>query len=369
MVAKAQVHFADMRVGSDETLPRKLAGLAKAAGIEKIDFRGKFVALKVHFGEQGNLAHVRPQYARTLVDLVKELGGRPFLTDANTLYAGSRRNALDHLDTAYGNGFSPFSAGCHVIIADGLTGVDEVAVPVVGGQYVKEAKIGRAVMDADVVLTLNHFKGHECAGFGGAIKNVGMGCASRTGKMEQHAAGKPEVDAERCAGCRRCLAACGADAVTITREDKALIDPARCVGCGRCVGACPIDAIPPPYDASNDQLCRKIAEYAWAVLRGRPHFHVSLAIDLSPFCDCYPNNDAPFAPDVGLFASFDPVAIDVACADAVNRQPPNPGSLMDGRAPGRDHFATISPDTDWRVCIDHCVRLGLGRKDYELTRI
>ena len=161
----SKVYFTDFCTGTSETLPQKLARLCLSAGMDKIDFKDKFVAIKIHFGELGNMAHLRAGYARVIVDLVKDLGGKPFLTDANTMYVGSRKNALDHLETAYLNGFTPYSTGCHILIADGLKGTDDVDVPVVGGEYVKTAKIGRAIMDADIVISLTHFKGHEEAGF------------------------------------------------------------------------------------------------------------------------------------------------------------------------------------------------------------
>ena len=180
----SRVYFTNLRVHNGDSLQKKLERLMRKAGIETIDFEGKYTAIKIHFGEPGNLAYLRPNYAKTVADVVKSLGGKPFLTDCNTLYIGGRKNALDHIDSAYLNGFSPFSTGCHVLIADGLKGTDDVAVPVEGGKYVKEAKIGRAVMDADIIISLSHFKGHEMAGFGGALKNLGMGCGSRAGKME-----------------------------------------------------------------------------------------------------------------------------------------------------------------------------------------
>ena len=175
----SKVYFADFRCPSwRENLPQKLARLMMTAGFGDIDMDGKYVAIKMHFGEPGNMAYLRPNWAKTVADLVKSQGGKPFLTDCNTLYIGGRKNALDHMESAYVNGFTPYSTGCHIIIADGLKGNDEVAVPVEGGEYVKEAKIGRAVMDADVFISLTHFKGHEQAGFGGCLKNIGMGCGS-----------------------------------------------------------------------------------------------------------------------------------------------------------------------------------------------
>ena len=193
MPTKANVYYCNLRTHGRESQLDKLKRLIRRAGIGEIDFENKFVAIKIHFGELGNLSFLRPNYARAVADVVKELGGKPFLTDCNTLYVGSRKNALEHIDCAYQNGFTPYATGCHVIIADGLKGTDETLVPVKGGEYVKEAKIGHALMDADIVISLTHFKGHEQAGFGGCMKNLGMGGGSRAGKMEQHAAGKPSV--------------------------------------------------------------------------------------------------------------------------------------------------------------------------------
>ena len=193
-MVKSKVYFTDMHVTFEEPLPAKLKRLMRLAGFETINFKNKFTAVKIHFGEPGNLAFLRPNYARVVCDYIKELGGKPFLTDCNTLYVGGRKNALDHLDSAYQNGFNPLVTGVHSIIADGLRGLDEHLVPVEGGEYVKEAKIGAAIMDADIVISLAHFKGHEAAGFGGAIKNLGMGSGSRAGKMEMHSAGKPHVE-------------------------------------------------------------------------------------------------------------------------------------------------------------------------------
>lgn len=211
----SKVYFADFRCPSwRENLQQKLARLMMTAGFGDIDMDGKYVAIKMHFGEPGNMAYLRPNWAKTVADLVKSQGGKPFLTDCNTLYIGGRKNALDHMESAYVNGFTPYSTGCHIIIADGLKGNDEVAVPVEGGEYVREAKIGRAVMDADVFISLTHFKGHEQAGFGGCLKNIGMGCGSRAGKMEQHNSGKPFVKQKLCVGCHACAKICAHGAPT-----------------------------------------------------------------------------------------------------------------------------------------------------------
>ena len=370
----SKVYFCDFRTTLTENLPQKLTRLMKTAGMGEIDFDKKFTAIKIHFGEPGNLAYLRPNWAKTVVDFVKERGGKPFLTDCNTLYVGGRKNALDHLDSAYVNGFSPFSTGCHVIIADGLKGTDEAYVPVEGGEYVKEAKIGQAIMDADIFISLTHFKGHEAAGFGGCLKNIGMGCGSRAGKMEMHNAGKPQVDPSPCVGCGMCQRICAHSAITIT-EKKAHIDHNKCVGCGRCIGVCPTDAVGCGYDESNIVLNRKIAEYTKAVVDGRPCFHISLVIDVSPNCDCHVENDVALVPNIGMFASFDPVALDQACVDAVNAAPANPQSLLFDEHErhhihdAHDHFHAAHPDTNWQSALEHAEKLGLGTRQYELVRL
>ncbi len=364
----SKVYYTNMRTTLTENLLQKLERLVKKAGMMDIDFKNKYTAIKIHFGEPGNLAYLRPNYSKVLVDLIKGQEGKVFLTDCNTLYVGRRKNALDHLDAAYENGYNPFTTGCHVIIADGLKGTDEALVPI-DGEYVKEAKIGRALMDADIVISLTHFKGHEATGFGGALKNIGMGGGSRAGKMEMHNAGKPFVNQELCIGCGSCKRNCAHGAITIENR-KAAINTNVCVGCGRCIGACPVDAVDTLCDEANDILNKKIAEYSLAILKDRPSFHVSLVVDVSPNCDCHSENDAPIVPNVGMFASFDPVALDVACADAVNRQPVMAGSfLAEQEHCHHDHFIDAHPDTDWRSCIDHAVKLGLGNKEYELITI
>ncbi len=372
---KSAVYFTDLRVTVGTSLLDKLKKLLQKAGIGEIDFDGKLTAIKINFGEPGNLAYLRPNYAKAVADLVKELGGVPFLTDCNTLYVGRRKNALEHLEAAYENGFSPFSTGCLVLIADGLKGTDDVSVPVEGGTMVKEAKIGRAIMDADVFLSLNHFKGHELTGFGGAIKNIGMGCGSRAGKMEQHKSGKPTVDQALCRGCGLCAKLCAQAAISYDSARKASIDHDRCVGCGRCIGVCNFDAIANHNDSANDDLCVKMAEYTKAVLAGRPHFHINLVIDVSPYCDCHAENDLPILPDVGMFASFDPVALDQACVDACNRAEPIPGSRLTdlcsaaGFHDRHDHFHNSMPETNWETTLAHAEKIGIGSRQYELITV
>lgn len=371
---KSKVYFTDFHtIAFGDGLPTKLKKLIKAAGIGELDMDGKFVAVKMHFGELGNVSFLRPNYAKAVVDVVKEFGGRPFLADCNTLYPGSRKNALEHLECAWENGFSPLSTGCPILIGDGLKGTDDVNVPVAGGEYIKEAKIGRAVMDADVFISLTHFKGHELTGFGGTLKNIGMGCGSRAGKKEQHSSGKPNIDAKLCRGCKKCQNECANNGLVFDNDTKKMIvNHENCAGCGRCIGACNFDAIAFVNDEANDLLNRRMAEYAKAVVDGRPNFHISLVMDISPNCDCHGENDMPILPDIGMFASFDPLALDQACADACLAAEPMPGSQLANnlKSPGfkdhHDHFRNSTPESEWKSCLEHAEKLGMGNRKYEL---
>ena len=389
----SQVCFADMHAKAGDSILTKFERLIEKAGIDQIDFKDKFVAVKVHFGEVGNMAFLRHQYAKVLCDHIKARGGKPFLTDCNTLYVGYRNNALNHLDAAFINGYNPLSTGVHTIIADGLRGTDEREIPVVGGEYVKEAKIGAAVAEADIIVSLTHFKGHVNAGFGGALKNIGMGCGSKKGKMEMHSSGTPRIDGGKCIGCGMCVDHCANDGVHVV-DGTAVIDEGHCVGCGYCIAYCPAGAIMTKWDEAKPVMNKKIAEYTKAVLDGKPSFHVSLVLDVSPDCDCERHNDVPVIPNVGMFASFDPVALDQACVDAANKQPVIQGSKadpqvkeasasdhMDGARAiperaysehaagddGHDVFRMVHPDTDWAAGLDHAVKLGIGTREYELV--
>ena len=366
---KSKVYFTDMRTHFGESLPKKLERLIKTAGITTLPLEDNFAAIKIHFGEPGNVAFLRSSYAESVVNVLKSCGARVFLTDCNTLYPGRRKNALEHLDTAWKNGFTPYSTGCQVIIADGLKGTDESEVPVPDGGILKTAKIGRAIMDSDIIITLNHFKAHELTGIGGAIKNAGMGCGSRAGKKEMHCDGITKVATEKCIGCGKCAKACAHSAPVIS-NGKAEIIADRCVGCGRCIGVCPKDAISPVWEQAAGLVDKKMTDYAAAVLAGRPQFHISLAIDISPYCDCHAENDTPIVPNIGMFASFDPVAIDRACADMVNKAPVLENSARAERKQGNlDHFTSLFPESNWHIQLDHAEKLGIGTQNYELVTI
>ena len=375
MMSKSTVYFTDFRTKAfGDGLPNKLRKLIRRAGIERLNMDGKFVAIKMHFGELGNISYLRPNYARAVVDVVKELGGKPFLTDCNTMYPGSRKNALEHLYCAWENGFTPLTVGCPILIGDGLKGTDDIEVPVAGGEYVRAAKIGRAIMDADVFISLTHFKGHEMTGFGGTIKNIGMGCGSRAGKKEQHSNGQPTINPEACRGCRRCQRECANGGLEFDEAARRMrVNTKNCVGCGRCLGACNFDAISFGDNAALTELNCRMAEYTKAVVDGRPNFHISLVVDVSPNCDCHCENDAPILPNLGMFASFDPLALDQACVDACLAAAPLPNSQLSdhmaekGFIDHHDHFKNSTPESEWRSCLEHAEKIGLGSREYELV--
>ncbi len=371
---RAKVYFTDFHtIAFGDSLPVKLKKLIKKAGISSIDMDGKFVAIKMHFGELGNISYLRPNYAKAVADVVKELGGKPFLTDCNTMYPGSRKNAIEHLYCAWENGFTPLTVGCPVIIADGLKGTDDIEVPVENGEYVKKAKIGRAIMDADVFISLTHFKGHEMTGFGGTIKNIGMGSGSRAGKCEQHSGGKPTINEKFCRGCRRCQRECANSGLVFDEKTRKMhVDKDKCVGCGRCLGACNFDAISFTSNSAIGELNAKMAEYSKAVVDSRPNFHISLVVDVSPNCDCHGENDMPILPNIGMFCSFDPVALDQACADACLKANPMPGSQLARHLADpnfkkmEDNFRNSTPESEWKSQLEHAEKIGLGTREYDL---
>jgi uncharacterized Fe-S center protein len=368
----SKVYFTDMRAKAGHSLLDKLELLVRRAGIEQIDFKDKFTAVKLHFGEPGNLAYIRANYAGRLVRFLKERGAKPFLTDSNTLYLGRRSNAIDHLESAYENGFNPLVVPCPVIIADGLKAIDYKEIPL-NLKYCKSAKIGAAIAEADIIVSMNHFKGHEQAGFGGALKNLGMGAASRQGKLELHSSSQPIVEQEICVSCGQCVKFCASDAIHLNENKKAEINYSKCVGCGQCVAVCQYEAAQPVWSDSTEVLNYKIAEYSLAVVKDKPHFHINFIMDVSPNCDCWGCNDAAIVPNIGIAASSDPVALDLACADMVTQAAASLNTVLDVREHGQlqnvDKFKLIHPTTDWRAGLQHAEEIGLGKMKYELITV
>ena len=369
---KSKVYFTDLHTTPTMNLPAKLVHLIRQAGIEQLDCKDKFTAVKIHFGEPGNMAYLRHNYAAEVVNVLHSLGARVFLTDANTLYSGQRANAIQHLKAAFEHGYNMLSVPAPVIIADGLKGLEYREIPV-NSAICKTAKIGSVIADADVIVSLNHFKGHEQAGFGGAIKNIGMGSAARRGKLELHSSSKPRISEKRCTGCGQCAHDCNYGAVVLNAQKRAVINYDLCVGCGQCIAVCRYGAAQPVWNNASEIMNKMIAEYAKAILQDKPHFHVNFIIDVSPECDCWGSNDVPIVPNIGIAAPFDPVALDMACADLVIAAPAAVGSIInkDGKShlTGEDKFMHLHPNADWRTGLEHAQAIGLGTMDYELVKL
>jgi len=362
------VYFADLRTKVNRNLLDKVGELLDKVELPKRIRAKGMVAIKLHFGERGNTAYVRPVFLRRVVDRVRELGGTPFLTDTNTLYGGTRSNAVSHLSTAVENGFDFSVSGAPIIIADGLMGNASVRVPIEGKIY-QEVNIANAIYYADSLIGVTHFKGHELSGFGGAIKNIGMGCASREGKLSQHSTLGPKIKRKACVGCGTCVEWCAYGAPEM-RDGKAFINPDTCVECGECIAICPQGAIQIQWNEAAPAFQRKMVEYALGALKnkGERVAFVSFITQVSPYCDCYGYSDAPIVGDVGILASDDPVAIDQASVDLVNAQPGNPFCPhTKNLPPGTDKFRAVHREVDWEVQLAYGEEMGLGRREYELV--
>ena len=377
------VYFTDLRAGFNNSLLTKIERLARAAGLDKVVKNKGLTAIKLHFGERGNTAFIRPLLVRPVVDMIREAGARPFITDSGTLYPGTRSNAVDHLNTAVLNGFAYPVAGAPLIIADGIDGRDEIAVPV-DLKHFKEVLIGSAIVWADSLVSMAHFKLHEASGFGGAIKNIGMGAASRKGKMAQHSEVAPEVISKKCIACGVCLEQCAHGAISLVERpaDAAApspsvheimrIDQELCVGCARCIHACPQGALSINWDTDLPKFMEKMVEYAVGAVKGKQGrcLFINFLTQISPACDCYPFADAPIVGDIGIAASTDPLAIDQACVDMINAQPLLESSCLGGiKEPCPDKIRAVYPKIDWQRQLDYAAELGLGSREYELATI
>ena len=366
----SKVCFSDMRSGLNENLHAKLVRLLNDAGLADIVRKGDLTAVKTHFGEKGGHAFVRPTFLRSVVERLKGLDAIPFVTDSSTLYPGERKEAVSALRCGIENGLAYAVVGAPLIMCDGLRGHSSRRVPV-KGEILKTVDIGLEILEADALVVVSHFKGHELTGFGGTIKNLGMGCCSREGKMEQHSSVAPQVAAELCTACGACLKACAHDAIAFV-EGKARIFEDKCVGCSRCISACPERAIRIQWNESASMVMRKMAEYAAGALSGKQGkaLHVNFVMQVSPDCDCYGFSDAPIVPDIGILASTDPVAVDQACVDLVNQAQGLPGTaLKKGHEPGGDKFRGVHPLIDWDVTLEHAEKIGLGSRTYELISL
>ncbi len=358
-----------MTTDSRRNLLDKTRQLAEKAGLCSMIEEKDLVATKVHFGELGNIAFIPPQIIRVIVEMVKEKGGKPFLTDANTLYGGKRHNAVDHLETALKNGFAYETVGAPIVIADGLKGADYVNVKV-EGRHLESVKISSAVHFADAIIAISHVKGHELFGFGGALKNIGMGCGSPAGKQIMHSDLIPKVKEEKCIACGVCIERCPESAIERLDNKKAFIIEELCIGCGECVAFCPSRAIPINWKTDESVIQEKTAEYAWGVLKrkkGKSSF-INFVMNVTPDCDCASWNDLPIVPDLGILASLDPVAIDQASLDLVNKAPVTMNSVLGDKQDLDDKFKAVH-DKNTSYILEHGEYLNIGKRKYDLEAL
>ncbi|HAP43210.1 MAG: hypothetical protein A2087_08805 [Spirochaetes bacterium GWD1_61_31] len=369
------VYFIDAR--STAAGASTVAKLARLFAQLKHDFpeavqAADLCAIKLHFGEMGNDGYISPVHARTAADFVRQCQGHPFFTDTNTLYKGSRSNAVDHLATASAHGFVPETCGAPVLIACGLKSNDWRPVDLPAAcRHFRQAKIAGGILDADSMIVLSHFKGHEMAGFGGAIKNLAMGCAPFSGKREQHCV-TFQVRDKKCIACGLCVQHCPAAAISLSEKAYAVIDGGRCIGCGECLAHCRPHAIAMNWEVGIAEFTEKMVEYALAALNGKAGrtLYISVVRAVVPLCDCVPWSDVPLVPDIGFLASTDPVAIDQAAFDLVKAAPVWPGSALDGKAAaGDDKFTKLHPQTKPEIQLEYGQAIGLGSRDYRLVKL
>lgn len=366
----SNVYFIDFRANVQKNFMSKLQALLGAAGLPQVIGDRDLTAVKIHFGEMGNAAFIRPIYVRQIVAAIKHAGGVPFLTDANTLYVGTRSDAAHHLTTAVQNGFAYAVVEAPLVIADGLRGKSEAPVAV-HGKHFESVYIGKEIVEADAYISVAHFKGHELSGFGGAIKNTGMGAASRKGKLAMHSTVSPQVNAENCIGCEECVEHCSQQALSVSQE-LAVVDVGKCIGCGECILICPNAAIEIKWDQEIPSFLQGMVEYTAGVLKNKAgkSLFINFITDVSPACDCYPANDAPIVKNIGVVASTDPIAVDQASVDLVNAEPALANSQLNvNTEPGGDKFKGLYPKVDWPIQLEYGQQLGLGSREYELVRL
>ena len=357
----SEVYFTNMRCKPHRGMVQKFSELAEKAGLAEVVERRDMVAIKTHLGEAGSTAFVPVMYLRRIAADVRELRGKPFVTDSGTLYVGSRSNAINHLLTAASHGFTQESLGAPLIIADGLKGHDFVEIEV-EGEILDKVKIASAAVHADALLVISHMTGHELTGFGCAIKNVGMGLGSRGGKQQMHSDIKPEVNTDRCTGCAECIRWCPAGAISLKGkgdERKAYIDHDKCIGCGECTVMCFEGAIAARFEVDLGRAHRKIVEYNMGALKGKKDkcIFFNFLINMSPACDCWDFSDAPMLESIGILASRDIVAIEQASLDLMNEKA------------GKDVIGGIYTAMDWTEQLAYAEKMGLGSRKYEIVSI
>ncbi len=367
---KSKVYLIDLRASFKENLLQKIGRLVETAGISTKIKAKDLVAVKIHFGESGNTAFIRPVFIKKIIETVSALGGVPFLTDSNTLYAGTRSDSPHHIITSIENGFAFSVVKAPVIIADGLRGKSETPV-IINQKQFDTVYIGSEIVNADSLISVAHFKGHELTGFGGTIKNLGMGCASRKGKLAQHSRLSPKVVKRKCIGCGECVSHCSQGALSV-KDNKAVLDSDRCIGCGECILICAQSAIQIQWNQDIPAFMKNMVEYTMGVLKGKKNksFFINFITDVSPACDCIAHNDSPVVRNIGILASMDPVAIDQASVDLVNNEEALAGSCIKTNIKsGEDKFRGIYPKVDWAFQLEYAEKIGLGSRNYDLIKI
>ena len=367
---KSAVYFTSLRAHPDhESTTAKVQRLFDRAGFVDVVAKDDRTAIKLHFGERGNDGYISPVYVRQIVDKVKACGGLPFLTDTNTLYLGSRSNAVDHITTAILHGFDFAVTGAPIIIADGLFGKNVAQVKIEKKHFSTVAIAGDIAL-ADSMIVMSHFKGHNVAGFGGAIKNLAMGCAPPGGKRAQHNA-RPFTVPDRCTGCGTCAEVCPETAITIEKK-RSVIDRDLCIGCFDCMHVCPEQAIDIDWETEIPVFIERMVEHAYGAVKAKQGKtgYMNFLIRITPDCDCFPFSDTPIVPDIGILASRDPVAIDAASYDLVNQQTGFTDSLLIAHHhKGGDKFKGVHAQTDGYQQLKYAEEIGMGSCAYDLIAI
>ncbi len=336
---------------------QKIQDLLRSIGIANTISPNHLVALKMHFGEKGNLTHLQPRHIRPIVRSVKRYQARPFLMDTSVLYRGKRAEAVSHIELAHRHGFTLDRVEAPVIIADGLVGDNDLRLRI-DGKVFDEVSIAREALKADAMIVVSHVTGHMGTGLAATIKNLGMGLASRKGKMRQHSSMKPEIDSGKCTNCNSCLEWCPEDAI-LQAAGATRIDPRKCIGCGECLTVCRYDAVKYNWATESAELQRRVAEYAFGAVCRRPakFIYFNFLIDVTKDCDCVGRKMKPVMPDIGIIVSRDPVAADKAAID-----------LLTTKA-GRPFRELAYPTIDETVQLSHAQEIGLGSMEYNLKLV
>lgn len=365
-----KVYLARTGTGS---LLGKFGRLIDTIGLNFVS-KADLVAIKLHFGSDGCTNFLRPIYVREVVNRVKKVDGKPFLTDTCTFYAGSgkRSNAVDHLMLANEHGFGFDCIGAPVIIADGIRSQNSMRVRV-GLKHFEHIHYASDVHYADDLIVLSHVKGSSSSGFGGAIKNLAMGLGTRDMKGLMHGQKfPPQWDEAHCTSCYTCAEMCPVEAIVVRDGEKPSFNLQKCVGCGICSVNCKHEALPIDKHSYAKGLHERMVETAFGILqqkKGRIVFF-NFLIDITPYCDCKPWSGDPIVSNIGILASVDPVAIDQASVDLVNGQPGLPNSALNcALKPGEDKFRALRPEIDYLHQVAYGAEIGLGSRRYELTNV